>query len=165
MLAYSQDPSDDAHFVTTTLMTLAPQLDLLSLDFEFAQSIDPTLLKHLDPITLWDMNFDVTRQEPVIPVSYIRVVPYSSIDQVIELLASTPRLRPTLLYLAPEVFNRKVTLEHRHELMTDLKTVWGDLGMEIIYEDQGKEWCLDGGLSEDFERRMETKRVGKGTVK
>ncbi|GAA5895634.1 uncharacterized protein JCM6883_001568 [Sporobolomyces salmoneus] len=165
LLAYSQDNTEHTHIVTQALTSLAPRLDVISLDLGFAQNLQPTLLKQLNLITLWDLDFDIADEEPVIPVSYLRVVHYSSIDQIIDLLASTPDLRPTLLYLAPEVFNRKVTLEHRHELMMDFGTMCGNLGIEIIYEDQGKEWFLDGGLSKDFRARMERKRMENGAAK
>lgn len=161
MLACHGIPHKHLPMIITALNSLAPQLDLLSLDFQVAGFLEPDLLKFLDPSTLWDINIATADGDTVPPVSYLRIDYHTSVEQVIDWLERVSIPRPALLYRCVE----DVSIEQYLNDKAKLAIAGKKLGIEIVYEDQGIDWCLNGSFSTHFRKRMERKRMENGMEK
>lgn len=152
------------------LVDLLPQLDMLFLDLKVTDDISPELFAKIVSITLFDSAINYYGE--LIRVENLRL--YSlrdsglsdTLEDVLEdlrrilehLHASTSETIPRVLYLPRSIttfVSDSVEIKTARE---ELDRIAKDRELELVFEEQPKEWALDSGLSRDFWKRMKAKK-------
>ena len=152
------------------LVDLLPQLDMLFLDLKVTDDISPELFAKIVSITLFDSAINYYGE--LIRVENLRL--YSlrdsglsdTLEDVLEdlrrilehLHASTSETIPRVLYLPRSIttfVSDSVEIKTARE---ELDRIAKDRELELVFEEQPKEWALDSGLSRDFWKRMKEKK-------
>ncbi|GAA5955064.1 hypothetical protein JCM3765_003177 [Sporobolomyces pararoseus] len=80
---------------------------------------------------------------------------------LVQLRRTTPKIEPSLIYLPS---NPRFDLSPQNQVFAELKSECEKAGAEIIFEEQPGEWRLDSTISQDFWRRMKSRRAEEETV-
>jgi len=156
VLAWS-DNQFDRDQVSILLQQLAPQLDLLRLDEDHIQTLDPPVFDKINRKTLFDRlcindvslpNVHSLRLWDTPPLS--RNGP--TLEELEEIVRSTTTPLPSVLYLAGchSLDPHDPALETARQRF---RTVGEERNMEVVYE-ESPDWDLDAGRPKEFYRRM-----------
>ncbi|GAA5892926.1 uncharacterized protein JCM6883_007516 [Sporobolomyces salmoneus] len=159
-LFYSPLSSASSLDSVTFLSSLAPQLELASLDYDIAELLQPEVLKKLDPITLWNIkmvSFEALSVDET-PVSYLRLEHYISPEYIGRKLENAPSLRPALLYVAERGLNTVIKPDYRVTEKAEFASACEELGIRVVWEDLVDERHY-GQFSTNFRERVERQRI------